>query len=432
MLKSIIENLQGKKVMIAGFGKEGRSSLKFMQEYLPQSPVTIADHDATLREEIYVHHPEVRFLGGPSCLDQLYDFDLILKSPGMKLPEGISKSVQISSQTDLFLAAFHRKIIGITGTKGKSTTAHLIYHLLCKTGKKAVLVGNMGRPCFDSIRELQQETHIVFELSAHQLQYVRHSPHIALLLNVFEEHLDYFVTLETYRQAKMNILRYAEPGDHALTDIRLRAFMPDSNTQLHFLDPDQGFEAQPLPINLPGKHNQYNAAMAISAVELLGANREAAINTLRGFEGLPHRLQLIGPYNGLRFVNDSIATVPEATIAALQAWPQPDYLILGGYDRGIRYETLVGYLLDNSPGMIFYTGKAGDRIVEGLQKQGNSIPLHPFRDLEEVFDHLKIHAKAGQVCLLSPAAASYDRYRNFEQRGDRFVELARAFSKSLR
>lgn len=426
MLQTIIASLKDKKILIAGFGREGRSSLKLIRENLPKAKLAIADHNESLQAEIAAHYPEVLFYGGQTCLDRLDEFDLVLKSPGMKLPELPGKKVQISSQTDLFLAAFHRQIVGITGTKGKSTTSHLIHHLLLQAGKNAVLVGNMGRPCFDSIAAIQQDTHIVFELSAHQLQFVRHSPHLSLLLNVFEEHLDYFETLEAYRQAKLNILRYALPDDHALADIRLKAYIPDTNARLHFVDPAQVVEVS-LPISVPGRHNQFNAAMALEAVALLDVSREIAIKAMATFEGLPHRLQLAGPYKGMRFVNDSIATVPEAAVAALEAWPHPDYLILGGYDRGINYETLIEYLRDNPPGMIFYTGKAGDRIVAGLQKYSYSGSLHPFEALEEVFEYLKLHAKTGQLCLLSPAAASYDKYQNFEQRGDKFLGLAKGY-----
>jgi len=424
MLQTILSSLKDKKILIAGFGREGRSSLKLIRENLPDAIVAVADHNEALQAEVAARYPEVFFYGGQSCLDSLNEFDLVLKSPGMKLPKGIAKAIQISSQTDLFLAAFHGQIVGITGTKGKSTTSHLIHHLLVQAGKKAVLVGNMGRPCFDSIAVIQPDTHIVFELSAHQLQYVRHSPHIALLLNVFEEHLDYFETLEAYRQAKLNILRFAMPGDHALADKKLKAYLPDTKARMHLVDPAQLLSI-PLPISLPGRHNQFNAAMAIAAVALLGVSREVALKGISTFEGLPHRLQLVGPYRGMQFVNDSIATVPEATVAALQAWPQTDYLILGGFDRGINYDLLVDHLQHNPPGMIFYTGKAGERIVAGLQKCNYSGLLHPFEVLEEVFEYLKIHAKAGQLCMLSPAAASYDKYKNFEQRGEMFLELAR-------
>ncbi|MDD4086142.1 MAG: UDP-N-acetylmuramoyl-L-alanine--D-glutamate ligase [Bacteroidales bacterium] len=425
MIKGITEAMKGKKLLIAGFGKEGRSSLRFVRENLPQADVTIADHNAMLQTEITENFPDVSFLGGPKCLNKLDEFDLVLKSPGMKLPDKIDKTVQISSQTDLFLAAFHKQIIGITGTKGKSTTSHLIYHLLREAGRKAVLVGNMGTPCFDSIPDLKPDTLIVFELSAHQLQYVRHSPHVALLLNVFEEHLDYFGNLTAYRNAKLNILRYAATSDYALADIRLKAFVSDTGAWVHFVDPDLPSDDQPLPISLPGSHNQFNAAMAMYAVEKFGVSREESLHSLAGFEGLPHRLQLVGPYDGVRYVNDSIATVPEATIAALQAWPQTNYLILGGFDRGINYKQLIEYLIDSPPEMIFFTGVAGKRIVEGLQERNYSATMHPFEELEEVFDYLKLHAEAGQVCLLSPAAASYDKYQNFEQRGEKFLELAK-------
>ena len=195
MFDLILNRLRGKRILILGFGREGKSTLRFLQKYLPGAVVAVADKNAM----------EGVTISGEGYLEAMYDYDIVIKTPGISLKDFDTKDVEITSQTDLFLGQFHAQTIGITGTKGKSTTTSLIYHLLKSSGHDAILTGNIGIPCFDIMEDIQPESIVVYELSAHQLEYVHNSPRVGVLLKIFEEHLDHFGTFEQYFKAKCNI-----------------------------------------------------------------------------------------------------------------------------------------------------------------------------------------------------------------------------------
>ena len=187
----ILDRLRGKRILILGFGREGRSTKRFLDKYLPDAAVAVADKN----EMDAVQH------FGTGYLEAMYDYDIVIKTPGISLKDFDTKEVEITSQTDLFLSQFHTQTIGISGTKGKSTTTSLIYHLLKSSGRDAILTGNIGIPCFDIMEDIKPESIVVYELSAHQLEYVHNSPRVGVLLNVFEEHLDHFGTMQLYKAA---------------------------------------------------------------------------------------------------------------------------------------------------------------------------------------------------------------------------------------
>ena len=191
MFDLILNRLRGKKILILGFGREGKSSLAFVKKYLPEAEVAVADKNQLEG----VKHSGERYL------EAVYEYDIVIKTPGISLKDFDTKGVEITSQTDLFLSQFHRQTIGISGTKGKSTTTSLIYHLLKSSGRDAILTGNIGIPCFDVMEQIGPESIVVYELPAHQLEYVHNGPRVGVLLNVFEEHLDHFGTFERYKHA---------------------------------------------------------------------------------------------------------------------------------------------------------------------------------------------------------------------------------------
>ena len=227
-MNAIFKRLRGKRILILGFGREGKSSLAFIKKYLPHAIVGIADKNESAFKDLNINpdnpvtpnNPKIYF--GDNYFDAVNDYDIVLKTPGISL---LGKNIDLSkitSQTDLFLEEFHSQIIGITGTKGKSTTSTLIYHLLKESGRDAILAGNIGIPIFDIIERITNKSIIVFELSAHQLQFIHRSPHIGILLNVFEEHLDHFGTFETYRSAKLNIIKKMGEKDWGRLALRER------------------------------------------------------------------------------------------------------------------------------------------------------------------------------------------------------------------
>ena len=416
MFDLILNRLHGKRILILGFGREGKSSLAFVKKYLPDAHVAVADKN----EMEGVQH------FGTSYLEAIYDYDIVIKTPGISLKDFNTHGVEITSQTDLFLSQFHRQTIGISGTKGKSTTTSLIYHLLKESGRDAILTGNIGIPCFDIMEQIGPQSIVVYELSAHQLEYVHNSPRVGVLLNVFEEHLDHFGTFERYRHAKFNLLRFMGADDYAVVhDSLLMETLALGVNNVTFSRMEFEFDEEALPIL--GPHNLMNAKAALCACEVYGIDAREVIPHLYTFKPLEHRLEPVGTFGGVTFVNDSISTIPQAAIAACQTLGKVDFLLLGGFDRDIDYTPLADYMMEHPVSHLLFTGKAGERMMQLMKARGVVSELVVYHTMEEAFAYLQVQKKSGDVCLLSPAASSYDQYRNFEERGAKFKRLAQAF-----
>ena len=430
-MNTIFRRLRGKRILILGFGREGKSSLAFIRKYMPHAEVGVADKNADAMKDVNdgVAKP-VKVYSGDNYFDAVNSYDIVLKTPGISLLGKDIDLSKITSQTDLFLEEFHSQIIGVTGTKGKSTTSTLIYHLLKESGKDAILAGNIGIPIFDIIERIDNKSIIVFELSAHQLQFIHRSPHIGILLNVFEEHLDHFGTFEAYRDAKLNIIRKMGETDWAVTNDEF-CYEADKmmvhSLSYHYYDFGVNWDEVPLK----GDHNRLNVKAALCAINAFGIPVDEVLPHLYTFQPLEHRQELVGTFSGVTFYNDSISTIPQATIAALQTIKNVTFLLLGGFDREIDYSPLIEYLTKNPVKHILYTGKAGKRMFEMLKTAGYQGDIKNFKDLNEAFEIIRSLSKNGDVCLLSPAAASYDQYRNFEERGRFFKALSREFAAAL-
>ncbi len=427
MIDLILKRLRGKKIFIAGFGREGKSTLKFLQQYLPNAVIAIADKNESVLKDI--DNERYTLFCGEDYLKYASNYDIIIKTPGISLLNvDVDKSL-ISSQTDLFLEAFDSQIIGVTGTKGKSTTSSLLYHLLKNVGKDVILAGNIGLPVFDCINNITKKTIIIYELSAHQLQFIRKSPRIGIILNVFEEHLDHFGSFESYKDAKINMMRYMNEHDIAVLNSSL-SFIADSMNVRYVTFEDYNFDDYDLNWNvlpLQGEHNILNIKAVLCACHSYGIQVEELLPHLSTFQPLEHRQELVGIFSGVKFYNDSISTIPQATIAALKTIHNVDFLLLGGFDRGIDYSLLAKYLKDNPIKNVLVTGKAGESIENALQDVDYNGVIIKFDDMHHAFDIIKKKAQNADVCLLSPAAASYDQYVNFEERGKVFKELAKQF-----
>lgn len=443
------------EICILGYGREGRAMLEYLHKHLPLLRIQVRDAQTGLRpEEKWQADARVSFVSGENYLEGLERFDVIIKSPGIPhhVLNGKTGRARIVSQTGIFLQMFASQVIGITGTKGKSTTSSLIYHFLQSAGKKSILLGNIGIPAISRADEIDAETLVVFELSSHQLEDTCISPHIAVLLNVFEEHLDHYPSYEAYQQAKYNIARFQGAGDYLIyhaTNPVLKHLIsnekPESQLIPYNFDKNDGVrvygdknsiraqingneyiisDIQRFP--LPGVHNRLNLMAATSAALLCGVSPYEIEQALPAFKALPHRLEYVGCFGGKHFYNDSIATIPEAAIQALQALGKVDVWIGGGYDRGIHYDPLVDFLAKHPVPVVALTGKAGEIIRRGLSERnypGLILWKEDFRKLVEEAIHL---TPEGGVCLLSPAAASYDAFKNFEERGDLFRKIVSA------
>lgn len=449
--------LEKRKLLILGFGREGQSTFHYIRKHFPGLPIGIADRNPELFKEApeYFLEQKLSINLGADYLESLSNYQFIIKSPGIALPEDvkINPGTILTSQTLLMLEAFHRQIIGITGTKGKSTTSSLIHHLLKTAGIPSILVGNIGLPPFDHLDQIDNETRIVFEMSSHQLENSILAPHIAVLLNLYPEHLDRYPSLEAYYSTKMRILSgqleedifiYNEdiPGiSERISQLsaRRKYFSFSSGYQMQngcYLSGDRimqcldGAETVFIEITaefaLKGNHNRMNMMAAILAARNAGAADESIRQGLFTFQGLEHRLEYVGEFKGIHFYNDSIATIPEAAIEAVRALPETDTMILGGYDRMLDYSALINFLNQSKVRNFIFLGKAGLRIYDGFKAIGKmNKNLFMACSMEEACELAFSRTGVGKICLLSPAAASYDSFKNFEERGRLFKKIAR-------
>lgn len=426
--KSEFEN---KKIAIWGYGREGRSTRKFLKSLSVPCEITIVDSSRENVQKILQEDPEVQAVAQEDCDFSVYD--CILKSPGIVLQKGFD-TTHLTSQTELFLKWYRHQTIGITGTKGKSTTTTLVYTLL-KEKYPIHLIGNIGVPCFEVIEGMEKGDLAAFELSCHQLEYCRYSPHIAVFLNLFEEHLDHYGTFERYGNAKANILRYQTSGDTAILQASLSQYFPLIQGKKVEISTDIQAEGTRLSVpghtydadhvRLIGQHNYLNLAVAYYIATLYGIDDSAVRHALSEFHPLAHRLEDLGEHAGIRYVNDSICTIGQACIQALQALQNVDVVLVGGMDRGIHYGELEDYLAHHSRVNVVFMYATGHRIYAELQKKGwMREGFYEVEDLKQAVEKARHLCSPHHIVLLSPAASSYDHFKNFEERGDVFKKLA--------
>lgn len=452
------KHFSGKKICILGLGREGNSTLQAFFRYLPDANLVIADQDESLKTSLknrLGELPNIEFRCGKGYMDAINECAIVFKSPGLSylqlLPHNTEKTL-ITSQTAVLLDIFREQITGITGTKGKSTTASLLYNIYKIAGRDALLAGNIGIPAFDILDDIKPHTRVVCELSSHQLEKVSNSPHIAIILNIFQEHLDHYASYEDYQLAKMQIAMHQKSTDYLIYDQqndllhKLVSRLPDKakkipmgnsaykysgawrndghlwvkvKNQLHHVS--EGCAQR----KIPGQHNLKNILAASAAAFLDGIAADDIAKGIATFEGLKHRLEFIAEKNGVKYYNDSISTIPEATIEALKTFENVHTLILGGHDRGVDYQPLITYLVKYPVEDIIFLGKAGERMLNALKAMaGNElIRCTKASGFEDAVLFALKRTQPGGICLLSPAASSYDAFKNFEERGEKFRQI---------
>ena len=419
--------LENRRILIAGYGREGQSTHALLRRLLPEAPVDVAKND----EEIFSTLEKERY-------------DLIIKSPGiptMKF-EGRCDLDTLTSQTDLFLQVYSSQTLAVTGTKGKSTTTTLLHHLLREShpDRHVLLAGNMGIPLFDVLEQIDEKTLIVAEFSCHQLENIHRGPHIGILLNLYQEHLDHYHDYCGYQMAKMQMMLRMDEHDHCFyctdshdLDSLVSSFKNQVSCTLHpySLSTAQHSRIAQWETSLCGDHNLCNIYAAVSAARLTGAPEQSLQDALTSFKGLPHRLEPVGTHNGIAFYNDSISTIPEATIAAIEALKKVNTLILGGFDRGIDYHILGDFLRQDPLGQqvqnIVFVGQAGRRMMQEWDLTDRNTLVED--DYTLIVPWCYTFTESDRICLLSPAAASYDAFKNFEERGDTFKKLVVSISE---
>ena len=444
MIKNLIDYLSDKNINILGFGREGQSTYKLIRKYLPNKIITISDLKENFQDnfDFLQNDKNLNLISGEKYLDNLERFDIIIKSPGISFAKiDITQfKDKISSQMELFLQFFDNYTIGITGTKGKSTTSSLIYTILKDQNKDVLLLGNIGKPIFDYINEISNTTILVLEMSAHQLEFMKYSPNISILLNLFEEHLDHYKSYEDYIAAKCNIYKYQHENDYFLYSLdnetlKKHVKNPKAKTytisinekaDIYLQNDDVIFNNKKIydrnqKRNLVGDYNLSNIMFTLVVSEILKLDLNKSINSINNFKTLKHRLEFVGNVDGINYYDNSIATVPMATIEAIKALKNVDTLIIGGMDRGIDYTDFIKYLDSSDISNIVCMPKTGHDIAKKLKNKKTFI----VNTLEEAVDISKKVTGKDMSCLLSPAAASYGFFKNFEEKGDLFQKLVK-------
>lgn len=386
------DKLNNKRILIFGYGREGKSTENFIKNHCTVKCLEI-------------------FEGKKEDINE-ENYDYIIKSPGIVMFEDNEK---YTSQTELFLDEFGSQCVGITGTKGKSTTSAMLAHALNHSGKKAILLGNIGKPCFDHIDDIDEDTVIVFELSCHQLLHINKAPHVAVFLNLFEEHLDYYGTFERYFQAKANIISHQMKGDLAFVGENVPKIETESEVKI-IKNITEDFD-----LSILGEHNRLNAQFVYEiATSVYGQDKEKVIEGINEFKGLPHRLEFFAEVNGIKYYDDSISTIPEALINASMSVPNAKTFIFGGMDRGIDYSILVDFIKEKTDLNFVAAYATGKRIYDMCEKRDGLLLVE---DLDEALVKAREITKEGEAIVLSPAAPSYGYFKNFEERGEYFKTI---------
>ena len=390
-MNDITDSFNNKRILIWGYGREGKSTEAFLGRCTHPACVDIYEGDRDGIDE-----------------DK---YDIIFKSPGIRMDDD---HPGYTSQTQVFMEAFRDQVIGITGTKGKSTTSMLMHAVLSEcTGRPVLLLGNIGSPCLDHYENVTEDTIIVYEMSCHQLAHLTIAPHIAVFLDLYEEHLDYYDTMERYFAAKSHITTGQIAGDHFYAGDNVPHIDTAADTIVIGRNDVREYE-----LRLPGDHNRYNAEFVYRiATEQYGCDPDAVKAAMAVQKGLPHRLEYVGKRGDVTYYDDSISTIPEAAISALESIPQARTVLIGGMDRGIDYSKLTGYPEYNY--ICMYA--SGKRIYD--TDVISTLPyVYYAKDLEAAVRKAEEITTDGAV-ILSPASASYDHFKNFEERGDCFKRL---------
>lgn len=448
MIEKLLNYLEDKKILILGFGKEGESSYKLMRKHFPEKNLFIADKNMNLLNEKIelMEDPYLEVSLGENYLNGIEEYDLIIKAPGISLKDVDLTNIEnkITSQLELFFECTDVYKIGITGTKGKSTTSSLMYKVLIDQGKDSFLLGNIGEPIFNYIELIEKDSIVVLELSSHALEFVKRSPNIAILLDIYEEHLDHYKSFERYIEAKFNVAKFQNENDYLIYNYdneNMKNFgfeykkndfavsldtIPDKLNNVYIKNEKIYHNENELmnineEMNLKGMHNINNIMFILSACQILNLDIDKAIESIKAFKPLEHRMEYVATINGVDYYNDSIATIPESTINAVNALEKVNTLIVGGKDRGVDLSELIEYLKTNETvENIICLPKTGEFIKEGLKDSNKNVIFT--EKLEEAVKLAKQLTKENMICLLSPAASSYGYFKNFEERGRLYKE----------
>jgi len=446
------EDLRGRRVLVMGLGLFGggaaavrfligRGASVLVTDLRDESELagTLAGLDDLAFDRVLGQHRERDFR----------DADLIVVNPGVSpgspwLQRARQDGVPLSSEVGLCLSRLRAGLVLVTGSKGKSTTTTLIHEMLRVSGRRSVLGGNIGISLLGQVDQLESDDLAVFEISSFQLEQLSGlalSPRVAVITNLFPVHLDRHGSFEAYCAVKRRALEGARAVvlNHGNPHVRRFAAEPIGDISWFsgasrpphglYLEERKVVEVDGEPVlssaelKLPGRHNLENVMAALLAVERLDGDRQAALSAARAFPGVPHRLERIGSRAGVSFFNDSIATAPESTRAALLALEGPVILIAGGHESGCELDDLAR-LISKRVRLLVTVGQSGPRLAGAVRREAPDFPCRIAATFDEAVALALEHAQPGELVVLSPAFPSYDMFRNFQERGERFRELA--------
>jgi len=390
-----------KSVLLLGYAKEGQAVKRFIKKKYPRLKVGIADKN-----------------DDPKYLQKQADYDLVVKTPGIS-KEQVYRPY--TTGTNIFFSQISNPTIGVTGTKGKSTTASLIYAILKEAGKPVRLLGNIGHPMLGYLSgKVDPKEVLVIEFSSYQLDDIEFSTNIAVALNLFPDHLDYHGSLKKYYDAKKNILKWQCESD-------LFIYNPK---QARFATWAKAARSQSIPVGstgvslssqsrLIGQHNQENIQAAITVVRQFGIKDAVIKRALKKFKPLPHRLELVGEFKGIRFYDDAISTTPESTIAAIKSLRKVDTIFLGGQDRGYDFSELEVVLRKYKIRNVVLFPDTGKRMLRSTK----GFKILPTRSMKRAVGFAFRNTEPGKICLLSTASPSYSLWKNFKEKGSEFQKF---------
>ncbi len=443
-------DLTGRSVAVWGFGREGQAVVRECRALGLQPVVAEPDLEAPHDREAppgAPADPALRY--GAEARAALLGADVVVKSPGVPATsplyrELLAAGVRLTSLTDLWLSEHHARTVAVTGTKGKSTTAALLDHLLRGLGVRSALLGNIGTPVLDEPAPAAEVA--VLEVSSYQAQSVTVSPRAVVVTSLFPEHLTWHGSAEQYMTDKLHLLDFAPelvvcPGDDDALVARVRTHLgpdtalvlTDATTVHRTADGDvawpDGYVVPREELPLLGLHNAGNVALALRTLEALGRlpadARDAARAALATFAPLPHRMERVPSDDGRTWIDDSLATAPEATVATLRALPDEQVVaIVGGADRGLDYAPLLDQALGADRLLLVLIGPTGRRLAAEIAERGLDVAHRAFDSFAEAARWAHDEGPAASLVLLSPAAASYDEFSDYRARAAAFREAA--------
>ena len=460
-------DFKDKKIAVVGIAKSGMALINFLVKR--GAEITALDKKEKLSDEIIMELEslKINFRLGDKYLEELERYEMIYTSPGIPvdLPELVLAKKwgqKISSETELFFELCPAKIIGITGTNGKTTTTILIGELLKLKASnenprtKVWVGGNIGEPLLEIVEKIKPSDLVVLELSSFQLENLIKSPQISVITNITPDHLDRHKTMENYIGAKTNIIRYQDTNNFAILnfdDPLTKKLVGEAAAKVIFFSANSQVDGVYIKnnkvksqatgavhdlldvssIKIPGKHNLSNVLAACAVADILGVGAEQIKDVIANFIGVEHRIEFVRELDGVKYYNDSKATTPDSTIAAIDAFDVPIVLIAGGSEKNADFSNLADAIIKKVRDLVLIgltAPKMGEAVRLALEKKGLSLSdfrIHYKKTFEEAIRLAKSKATAGDVVLLSPACASFDMFENYEKRGEIFKEIVNSF-----